>query len=450
MPQEAPKCPSPAPWLQTIGRVCLINAVLPDFGFPPSKHRTCFRLPMKSIERYIFRTAVSSFLLCLFALTAVIWITSALRELDLVTGKGQSLMMFLYFTMLSIPALVMIIAPLALFISIIYTLNKLNSDSELIVMNAAGIPPMRILRPFLILTIIVTVLVGAITVKIMPDSFRELRNLVAKIRADVITQFVQEGKFISLDQGITFHYREKGANDTMRGIMFQDRRNLNLVTTYLAERGRIIEVDDTPYFVLEKGSMQRQDKNRTESALVNFERYALDLDQLSEGKGPIGYKPRERTTTELMSLDMSDGYVQAQYGRFRAELHERFSQPLYALATLGIAFAALGSARTTRQGRGSAMAAAGLAMLILRIAGFWASSLAVRSAGGVFAMYLVPLLATVIAGLFIWWSQERPKTLVALVARVSAELERRGIAARWRAFDPVKLVQQFVPKVRRT
>jgi lipopolysaccharide export system permease protein len=103
---------------------------------------------------------------------------------------------------------------------------------------------------------------------------------------------------------------------------------------------------------------------------------------LSEGKGPIGYKPRERTTLELMNPDTSDAYVREQIGRFRSELHERFSQPLYAFATLAIGFAALGSARTTRQGRGTAMAAAGLGMLGLRVAGFWASSMAVRSGRG--------------------------------------------------------------------
>lgn len=395
---------------------------------------------MSILERYIFRTAVSAFLLCLIALTAVIWITSALRELDLVTGKGQSILMFLYLTMLSIPALVMIIAPLALFIAILYTLNKLNGDSELIVMNAAGIPPRTILKPFLWLTVIVTLLVGAITIKIMPDSFRELRNLLTRIRADVVTQFVQEGKFVTLDAGITFHYREKGPGGTLLGILFQDRRDPKLVSTYLAERGRMVEAEGTPYFILEKGSLQRQNKARDEAALVYFDRYALDMDQLAEGKGPIGYKPRERTTLELMNPDMNDGYVRNFLGRFRAELHERFSQPLYAFSTLAIAFAALGSARTTRQGRGSAMAAAGLGMLALRVAGFWASSLAVRSSGGVLAMYLVPILATVIAGVYIWWSQERPPVLVAAVRWLEPKLESLGLG---RIFSVAALTPVF-------
>ncbi len=100
---------------------------------------------MSMIERYILRIAAVAFFACLFALTAIIWLTQALRELNLVTGKGQTILLFLEVTMLSVPALVMIIAPLALFIAILYTLNRLNSDSELIVMNAAGLSPMIIL-----------------------------------------------------------------------------------------------------------------------------------------------------------------------------------------------------------------------------------------------------------------------------------------------------------------
>src|SRR6186713_827140 len=104
---------------------------------------------MDLIGRYIFKIAFSAFLACLLALTAVIWITSALRELDLLTSKGQTLVMFFTITALSLPTLIAIIAPVALFIAVIYALNRLNGDSELIVMSAAGMPPQRLLRPFL-------------------------------------------------------------------------------------------------------------------------------------------------------------------------------------------------------------------------------------------------------------------------------------------------------------
>ena len=73
-----------------------------------------------------------------------------------------------------------------------------------------------------------------------------------------------------------------------------------------------------------------------------------------------------------------------------------------------IGFAALGSARTTRQGRGKAMASAIVAIVALRIVIFGISSLIVRSPWAVPLAYLVPLGVTVVAAFvafrFTWLS----------------------------------------------
>ena len=89
-------------------------------------------------RRYIFRTTLASFALVLVSLTGVIWITQALRGIDLMTSQGQTIITFLGITSLVILALVLVIAPIALMIAISHTLNKLATDSEIIVMNAAG------------------------------------------------------------------------------------------------------------------------------------------------------------------------------------------------------------------------------------------------------------------------------------------------------------------------
>ena len=44
---------------------------------------------MGSISRYIFRTTFGAFLTVLGSLTAVIWVTQALRDIDLITNEGQ-------------------------------------------------------------------------------------------------------------------------------------------------------------------------------------------------------------------------------------------------------------------------------------------------------------------------------------------------------------------------
>src|SRR3954464_6885836 len=97
----------------------------------PGLHRPGAKGFMTLLERYILKIAFNAFVACLVALTGVIWITQALRELDLLTGKGQTILMFFTVTGLSLPTLITIIAPVALFIATIYALNKLNSDSEL-------------------------------------------------------------------------------------------------------------------------------------------------------------------------------------------------------------------------------------------------------------------------------------------------------------------------------
>lgn len=351
---------------------------------------------MTLLERYILKISFTAFAACLIALTAVIWITQALRELDLLTGKGQTIFIFLTVTGLSLPALINVISPVALFLATLYALNKLNGDSELIVMSAAGMPPQRLMRPFLALGAFVCVIVGMITIYIMPASFQELRNLVTKIRADFVATMAKEGQFITLDNGITFHYRER-SGDALLGIFMEDQRDKKKVVVYLAERGQTVESNGQAYLVLEQGSVQRKEPDSRDSSIVAFERYAVDLSAFNQEGGDVVYKPRERGTTQLLFPDKKEFFYQFQEGRFRAELHDRLSSWLYPLAMMAIAFAALGDARTTRQGRGFAIAAAVVAVVILRVAGFAASSAVVRTPWAIIGVYGAPLLAIVIS-----------------------------------------------------
>src|SRR5499427_3176179 len=115
---------------------------------------------MGKIDRYVFRTSFGAFVLILVSLTAIIWVTQALRDIDLITGQGQTVLVFIGLTGLFIPLLVLVIAPVALMIAIAYTLNKLNTDSEIVVLNAAGMAPWRLFRPFLLVAIVVALLVA--------------------------------------------------------------------------------------------------------------------------------------------------------------------------------------------------------------------------------------------------------------------------------------------------
>lgn len=352
---------------------------------------------MNTIGRYIFRIVAGAFVISLTVLTGVVWVTQALREIDLLTTKGQTLWLFLYMTVLALPALIMVIAPVALFIACVYALNRINADSELVVVNAAGASPWVIYKPFVILGVIVTLLTGSISLVVMPESARSLRNTIANIRADVLTYIVVEGLFTSVEQGLTFHIRSRAPDGTLLGLLVNDERNPARMMTYLAEEGRIVRTGERAYLVMINGSMQQQEGRPEEMTVIRFDRYVFDLSELTVGSGTVEYRPREMRMSELLAPNPEDSYYKRFPGKFRAEIHERLSSILYPLAFVFISLATLGYPRTNRTGRGHSILIAIIAVSALRTVGFGTSNLAAREAWAVVPMYLLPGAAIVLA-----------------------------------------------------
>ena len=352
---------------------------------------------MNLIGRYIFRTVASATVIALLVLTGVVWVTQALKEIDLLTTQGQTLWLFLYMTMLALPALVMVIGPIALFIACIYSLNRINADSELVIVHAAGASPWTVYKPFVVLGVIVTFLTGLISLYVMPESARTLRNTIADIRADVLTYIVVEGLFSSVENGLTFHIRERSPDGKLLGLLVHDERDPETVMTYLAEEGRIVRNGERAYLTMHRGSMHQQEGRPEEITVINFDRYIFDLSNLTVGSGKVEYRPREMRMSELMNPDPEDSYYQKFPGKFRAEIHERISSILYPMAFVFITLATLGYPRTNRTGRGNSIVLAIVAMGILRTIGFSSANLAAREAWAVVPMYATPIGGTALA-----------------------------------------------------
>ncbi|HUI98047.1 MAG TPA: LptF/LptG family permease, partial [Xanthobacteraceae bacterium] len=236
---------------------------------------------MGTIGWYIFRTTLGAFLLIVLSLTAVVWLATALRDFDLVTNQGQTVLTFLGITSLVIPSLILVIAPIALMIAAAHVLNKLATDSELIVMNAAGMPPWVMFRAFMASAAVVSALVLLLNAYVSPKCMRELRQLAAQVRADFVGNVVQPGRFIPLEHGLTFHIRERQPNGVLLGIFVDDRRDPKEQSTILAEQGEIVQNERGTYLFLQDGNIQRHKSDERDPTIVRFERYAFDLSRLA-------------------------------------------------------------------------------------------------------------------------------------------------------------------------
>jgi lipopolysaccharide export system permease protein len=346
---------------------------------------------MIQIERYLLRTATTACLSGLVVLTGVVWVTQALRQIDLITSKGQTIVLFLLITTLALPSLVAFLAPVALFAGILYTLNKLNGDSELVVMAASGMSPARLLRPLAVLSAAVFAIVAVLYIQVLPWSFGAIENLTTFVHADFIANFARPGAFSQLEQGFVFHFRERTPDGALHGVFMQDLRDLTKVTTYIAEAGKTVDRDGASYLQLSKGVLLRP-QSAGDTSMVTFDDYTIDLSQFMHAVSAIK-RPRERTTAQLMAPDAKDQADPALFGHIRSELLDRLASPLYAVAGGLIAFAALGEARTTRQGRGVAIAGAVLAFAGVRMLGIAATTLAVGVSSASVFVWAIPVAA---------------------------------------------------------
>jgi len=381
---------------------------------------------MGSIGRYMFRTTMGAFVITLVTLTVVMWFTQAIREFDLITSQRQTLFVFVGITGLLIPLLVMMIAPIALVLAVAHVLNKLSSDSEIIVMNAAGVSPWRLVAPFIAAGLVVSILVSVIAAYVSPLSLRELRDWATQVRTDILTNIVQPGRFTTVGGNLTFHIADRRPNGLLIGIFLDDRSDPKEHATYLAEQGEIVKNDTGSFLALENGSLQRLEAGQHDPHIVTFGRYAFDLSKFTGGPQSITYNVREKYIWELMRPPPSqpdDALHAAQLGEYRSELHDRFATPLYPLAFVILAYAFLGPPQTTRQSRTLALLGVIGAVSVLRLIGFLSVIVGVH-VPSVLALQYVALIGAIAAGL---WQISRGQAIepAAAVSKVATAVSER-------------------------
>ena len=350
---------------------------------------------MGAVGRYIFRTTFGAFMVVLVSVTMLMWMTQAMRNVDLLTSQGQTVLVFIGITGLIIPLLVLLIAPIALMIAAAHVLSKLSTDSELIVMNAAGMAPRQVFTPLLAVGLIVSLMVAAIAFYVSPKSLREARRWATEVRAEVVSSKIEPGQFTSIEGGkLTVHVRERKPNGQLSGVMVDDQRDPKERMTILAELGTILTNDRGVFLILETGTVQRQETGKRDPAIIRFREYAFDLSRLSPGApASITYSAPERFLMELIAPAPGDTFAIEQADALRAEFHNRITAVLYPVAFLVLTFAYLGAPRTTRQGRATSLITAILLSVALRSAGFYG----VLSGARTPALLVLPYVALLLA-----------------------------------------------------
>ena len=281
-----------------------------------------------------------------FALTAVtcglvalIWLTQSLRFVELVVNRGLSLRVFLELTSLQIPYFVSVILPITTFVVVQFIYQRLSGDRELAVLRAAGLSPLALARPALVLAVAAVALGYLLDLWVVPVASGAFREYQFEIRNRVAAFLLQEGVFTPVSDDLTVYVRARDPDGTLRGILIEDARQTNNPATILAESGRLLGEQGSPRLLLLNGSRQEIDRQTGRLNVLTFAENAIDLSPTARGEEQRFRDMSEMSIAEL--LHPPAGFPDRDIMKLRVEAHRRMATPLTALTFTLVALVAV-------------------------------------------------------------------------------------------------------------
>jgi lipopolysaccharide export system permease protein len=342
-------------------------------------------------------------------LVAVYWVNRAVGLFDQLIGDGQSALVFLEFSILTLPNAIRLVLPIAAFAATVYVINRMTQESELVVMQATGSSAFRLARPVLCFGLLVMVMQLVLTNLLVPASQRILAERSAEISENITARFLNAGQFMHPVAGVTLYIREISPTGELFDVFLSDERSATERAIHSARKAFLVRGDVEPKLVMLDGSTQTLARDGARIALTRFADFTLDLGGLvSVGNGgqlALNALPTPRLLAASAAVQTETGASAAQ---LLEEGHSRLAAPLLSVAAALIGFSTLMLGSFSRFGLWRQMALAVGLLIALQLIWTWAGSVAIRSAQSWPALYLAPMtgIATAIALL---WHAQRPK-----------------------------------------
>lgn len=372
---------------------------------------------MKAVSRFDrYLTAQYLTLFGFFALILVMvyWINRAVGLFDRLIGDGQSALVFLEFSLLTLPNVIRLVLPVAAFAAAVFVTNRLSQDGELVVMRATGFSAFRLARPVLMFGAVVAVMMLVLLHWAVPTSRAMLAERSAEIEANATARLLSDGRFMHPADGLTFYIREIAPNGELRDIFLADDRAPASRVTHAARRALLVRGEDRPKLIMFDGISQDLNRANGRLSVTHFADFTYDLgDLLSQGgRNRIGIEELP-TLALLHDTDQVEALTGASRAQIIGEAHSRIAQPFLAPAAALIGFAALMLGAFSRFGLWRQILFAIVLLIFVQMVNNAALGVTFRNAGVWALAYLAPALGFC-AGTIMLWLAERPRRVRAL------------------------------------
>ena len=355
---------------------------------------------MRLIQRYLFRQLLGHTIVATAALTGVAVLTASLSALDILVNDRQSPIIFLEVTLLATPQIIAMILPVAVCVAGLVGLNRLHTEQEIVICFAGGMSRWRVAAPAILLAGVVTVINLVINLWIQPLCYREMRTILMDVRADIATTLIRPGEFTHPSPGLTVFAQSMDESGEIKNLFLDKATPNGASNTYMAAEGRFAKRGGDPVLILHNGSLQQFSKTG-ELGVLSWEENVLPLKPFLAIEGEVLYHPSDRYLHELFFPDLRRPWERTNLKKLYSEGHGRLATPLYDLAFMSLALAAVLGGAFSRLGYGVRIAVAGGAGLTLRVLGFVAGAAANGNVALNVLQYAPPLICFIVCMLIV-------------------------------------------------
>jgi lipopolysaccharide export system permease protein len=367
-------------------------------------------------DRYILSQLLGLFGFFALVLVAVYWVNRAVGLFDQLIGDGQSALVFLEFSILTLPNAIRLVLPVAAFAAAVYATNRLMQESELVVMQATGFSAFRLARPVLYFGLCVMLMNLVLSNVLVPASQRMLSERSAEISENITARFLNAGQFMHPSAGITLYIREITPTGELLDLFLADERAEGSRAVHTARKAFLVRGEVAPKLVMVDGSTQTLSRADGRLAVTRFSDFTLDLAGLvSVGDGAQVALNALPTRDLLLVSPEAMAATGASEAQMLEEGHSRLAGPMLGVAAPLLGFAALMLGSFSRFGLWRQMAVAVVLLIAVQMAWIWGGSVAVASAKAWGAIYLGPVVGLAMAVALLWQAQ-RPRRRRAVAA----------------------------------
>lgn len=319
-------------------------------------------------DRYLLSQLLMLFGFFALVLVLVYWVNRAVVLFDQLIANGQSAAVFLEFTALTLPNVIRIVLPVAAFAGTVYTTNRLMTESELVVVQATGFSPWRLIRPVMIFGGFIFLVSSILAHVLVPISSARLADRTAEISENMTARLLSEGRFLHPADGVTFYIREITPLGALSNIFLSDSRDPDRRVTYTAREALLVRGETAPSLVMIDGMAQAYNQESRRLSVTRFDDFAFDLAGLVEGVSSGKRHPNEITTAALFEAsEETQAVTGTSRARLIAEAHERISNALNGFVAPLIGFAALLVGGFSRFGIWRQIVGAILALIVVQM-----------------------------------------------------------------------------------